>query len=247
MTGIVDWAAERARMVMAFIFLSLAVGGYAYGTLPKEGEPDIQIPGLFVSVQFPGISASDSEALLVKPMETELSGLDGLDKMSATAAVEADDNPARIAALQALSTEAPDAQMVVEFLLASHQMAEGDNADAAATLAALANASDLEMPEIYRQVALFKSVLLSGSQTPAAERRALLEPLAVPGAPLGLLAQEQLARLDIENGDTDAAIVRLDAISMDAGVSAGLRRRATQLIVALGGVPQEIPGQTISQ
>ncbi|KPA22283.1 Toluene efflux pump membrane transporter TtgE [Shimia sp. SK013] len=85
MVGIVDWAAERARMVLAFIALSLVVGGYAYWGLPKEGEPDIQIPGLFVSVPFPGISAADSEAMLVKPMETELSDLDGLDKMSATA------------------------------------------------------------------------------------------------------------------------------------------------------------------
>ena len=51
MNGIVDWAAGRARMVMAFILLSLVVGGYAYSTLPKEGEPDIEIPALFVSVQ----------------------------------------------------------------------------------------------------------------------------------------------------------------------------------------------------
>ncbi|SFM11777.1 efflux RND transporter permease subunit [Shimia aestuarii] len=86
MIGIVDWAASRARMVMAFILLSLAVGGYAYWGLPKEGEPDIQIPGLFVSVPFPGISANDSETMLVKPMETELSDIDGLKKMSATAA-----------------------------------------------------------------------------------------------------------------------------------------------------------------
>ena len=86
MIGIVDWAADRARMVLAFIFLSLAVGGYAYNTLPKEGEPDIQIPGLFVSVPFPGISAADSEALLIKPMETEMSDIDGLDKMTSTAA-----------------------------------------------------------------------------------------------------------------------------------------------------------------
>ena len=86
MSGIVDWAAERARMVLAFILLSLVVGGYAYSTLPKEGEPDIEIPALFVSVPFPGISAADSETLLVKPMETELSDLDGLKTMSATAA-----------------------------------------------------------------------------------------------------------------------------------------------------------------
>ncbi len=85
MTGVIDWAAERARMVIAFIVLSLVVGGYAYVALPKEGEPDIEIPALFVSVPFPGISASDSEKLLVKPMETELADLDGLKSMSATA------------------------------------------------------------------------------------------------------------------------------------------------------------------
>ena len=60
MTGIVDWAAGRARMILAFILLSLLVGGYAYTMLPKEGEPDIEIPALFVSVIFPGISAEDS-------------------------------------------------------------------------------------------------------------------------------------------------------------------------------------------
>ncbi|RFP87581.1 efflux RND transporter permease subunit [Rhodobacteraceae bacterium 63075] len=86
MTGLVDWAASRARMILAFIVLSLLVGGYAYANLPKEGEPDIQIPGLFVSVPFPGISAADSESMLVKTMETELADLDGLQTMSATAA-----------------------------------------------------------------------------------------------------------------------------------------------------------------
>ncbi len=86
MTGLVDWAASRARMVLAFIALSLLAGGMAYVGLPKEGEPDIEIPAIFVSVPFPGISAEDSETLLVRPMETELSDLDGLKTMSATAA-----------------------------------------------------------------------------------------------------------------------------------------------------------------
>lgn len=86
MIGLVNWAADRARMVLAFIAISLLVGGFAYVSLPKEGEPDIEIPALFISVPFPGISAEDSETLLVKVMETELADLDGLDKMSATAA-----------------------------------------------------------------------------------------------------------------------------------------------------------------
>ena len=86
MTGLVDWAAARARMVLAFIALSLLAGGFSYVNLPKEGEPDIEIPALFIYVPFPGISAIDSEALLVKTMEAELADLDGLDKMTSTAA-----------------------------------------------------------------------------------------------------------------------------------------------------------------
>ena len=86
MIGIVDWAASRARMVLAFVALSIIAGTVAYISLPKEGEPDIDIPGIFVSVPFPGISASDSEKLLVKPMETRLKELDGLKTMTATAA-----------------------------------------------------------------------------------------------------------------------------------------------------------------
>ena len=86
MKGIVAWAAGHARMVVAFIALFIVIGAFAYANLPKEGEPDIEIPVLFVSVQFPGISAEDSESLLVKPMETEFADLDDLKKMSSTAA-----------------------------------------------------------------------------------------------------------------------------------------------------------------
>ena len=81
-----DWAGSRARMVMAMIILSVVAGAMAYVGLPKEGEPDIEIPAIFVSVPFPGISAQDAEKLLIKPMETALSDLDGLKKITATAA-----------------------------------------------------------------------------------------------------------------------------------------------------------------
>ncbi|MEM9130067.1 MAG: efflux RND transporter permease subunit, partial [Pseudomonadota bacterium] len=86
MTGLVDWAASRARMVIGFIVLSLLAGTFSYVGLPKEGEPDIEVPALFVSLQFPGISAEDSEKLLVKVMENELADLDGLDNLYGTAA-----------------------------------------------------------------------------------------------------------------------------------------------------------------
>ena len=85
MTGLVDWASDRARMIIAFIVMSVVIGAFAYDGLPKEGEPDIEIPALFVSVPFPGISAEDSEKLLVKVMEAKLQDLDGLKTLSGTA------------------------------------------------------------------------------------------------------------------------------------------------------------------
>ena len=86
MTGLVDWASAHARMIFAFVILSIAAGWTSYVGLPKEGEPDIDIPALFVSVPFPGISAEDSEKLIVKPLESKLRDLDGLKTLSATAA-----------------------------------------------------------------------------------------------------------------------------------------------------------------
>jgi len=86
MTGLVDWASAHARTIFAFIILSIAAGTISYIGLPKEGEPDIDIPALFVSVPFPGISAEDSEKLIVKPLESKLRDLDGLTVLSSTAA-----------------------------------------------------------------------------------------------------------------------------------------------------------------
>ena len=79
MKNIIDWASERARMVLFFVVLSLIAGFYSYFNLPKEGEPDIEIPVVFISVPFQGISAEDSEALLVKPLEKELSDANPTD------------------------------------------------------------------------------------------------------------------------------------------------------------------------
>ncbi len=86
MTRIVAWATHNARMIVTLIIMSVLAGAYAYTTLPKEGEPDIDVPFLFVSIPYPGISAEDSEKLLVKPMETALADVKGLKRLSATAA-----------------------------------------------------------------------------------------------------------------------------------------------------------------
>ena len=84
MTGLVDWASERARMIIALIIVSLTAGIFSYTGLPKEGEPDIEIPALFISCPSPAFPQGTVKPL-VRPMETELGDIDGLKKMTATA------------------------------------------------------------------------------------------------------------------------------------------------------------------
>ncbi|MEM7058733.1 MAG: efflux RND transporter permease subunit [Pseudomonadota bacterium] len=83
MNGLIDWCTTRARMVMAMMVILIAAGLVSYVSLPKEGEPDIDIPIFYISTPAPGISASDAERLLVKPLEAELRGLDDLKQMTA--------------------------------------------------------------------------------------------------------------------------------------------------------------------
>lgn len=149
------------------------------------------------------------------------------------AALEIEEAPARIEALQAITPPKPESRVVLNMLIASEQ-AGTDQPDAAVqTLQSIATQS--EAPEIYRNIAAFKALARAGSDLSADERRIGFEALTAPGNPLRLLAQEQLALIAIETGDTEAALIQLQAILADSEVTAGLRRRASQLIVALGG------------
>jgi hypothetical protein len=112
------------------------------------------------------------------------------------------------------------------------------DADKPAALAALASvADDATLPVSYRDLATLRRVILAGPDLPLAERRAALEGIAAPGRPFRTLALEQLALLSVEAGDTAATITALNALLQDQEATPGLRRRAGQVIVALGGTP----------
>lgn len=152
------------------------------------------------------------------------------------AALEAPEAQARVAALDRIS-DTGDAQAVVDLLAAAELMAGEDRAGAVARLEGLANAPDLS--DDYRHLAVLKLVMLAGDDMPADERRALLAPLIAPGKPYRLLALEQLAYLEAGAGETGAALDHLNEIVAAAEATAGLRERAAQLIVALGGEPAD--------
>ena len=148
------------------------------------------------------------------------------------AALVAEDPATRATALEAIDAEA-ETTTVLALLQAAETFEAGDAKAAADALGQIA--IDAGQPLIFRHLAEFKLILLQGDSLPAAERLTRLESLAAPGAPFRLLAEEQMALTEIGTGDKEAALIRLQAILADGEVTAGLRRRVSQLIVALGG------------
>lgn len=146
------------------------------------------------------------------------------------AALEQGTAPERRAALAAVPADG-DRAAILNLMLASDP-----TDDRAGTLAALDRVgADATLPASYRDLAVLRRVVLSGNEMALAERRAALDPIAAPGRPFRPLALEQLAYLLVEQGDTAGAIAALQALSQDQEAPSGLRQRATQMIVALGG------------
>lgn len=150
------------------------------------------------------------------------------------AALDAAEPGDRVSALEEISA-ASRAQAIVAMLTAAEALA-ADDPDAARSVLQEIEA-DADVPDLYRQMATLKRVMLSAADTAPEERIAALEPLTAAGAPFRVLAEEQIALAEMESGAMDAALTRLRALQEDIEASAGLRQRAAQLIMALGGVP----------
>jgi multidrug efflux pump len=82
---VIEMAMLRSRTIVLSLLVVLIGGIVAYTTIPKEAEPDIEIPIVYVSIEHDGISPEDSERLLVRPMEQELRSIEGVKEMTANA------------------------------------------------------------------------------------------------------------------------------------------------------------------
>ena len=146
------------------------------------------------------------------------------------AALSNDEPAARAEALSQIRLDG-SAAAIAALTTASAQQDAGDTDAARATLNSLSLNADV--PDIYRDVAAFKAAMLPSDDV--AGRRAALDALSAPGAPFALLAQEQIALVQVETGETEAALETLAAIVANAETTRGLRERAQTMIVALGG------------
>lgn len=81
---VIDAALSRSRAVLTVLILLLIAGTYSYVAIPKESSPDIDIPQIYISAALEGISPEDSERLLIRPLEQELSRISGVKEMKST-------------------------------------------------------------------------------------------------------------------------------------------------------------------
>ena len=85
MFSIIDAALSRSRTMLSLLLLILIAGVATYFTIPKESSPDITIPIIYVSVSHQGISPSDAERLIVRPLEQEMRSIEGVKEMTSNA------------------------------------------------------------------------------------------------------------------------------------------------------------------
>jgi multidrug efflux pump len=85
MKNIINAAFSRSRTVLSLLVLILISGTISYVTIPKESDPDVAIPIIYVSMSHEGISPEDAERLLVRPMEKELQSIEGVKEMRSNA------------------------------------------------------------------------------------------------------------------------------------------------------------------
>jgi len=85
MNNMIGGLLDKSRAVILVFLLILIAGSALLSAIPKEANPDVPIPYIYVSMVHEGISPEDAERMLIRPMENELRSLEGVKKMTSRA------------------------------------------------------------------------------------------------------------------------------------------------------------------
>lgn len=75
-------ALNRQSTVMVLLVFIVVAGLASYASLPRESDPDITIPYIFVQTSFEGVAPEDMETLVTMPIERKLTGLSGVKEIA---------------------------------------------------------------------------------------------------------------------------------------------------------------------
>ena len=79
-------ALDRQITVLVLIVIIVISGTYSYLTLPREAEPDITIPFVFVTTTYEGVTPKDMETLVTMPLERKLKGIADVEEIRSSSA-----------------------------------------------------------------------------------------------------------------------------------------------------------------
>ena len=165
-------------------------------------------------------------------MEAELFGTSIIEALNERNAAD------RISKLQKINAPGENAKAVVAMLLSAESIG---NETASLEMNNLSDAIEVSsIDPHYRDLLNFKTLLKSSGIMNLDERMKAFSALSKPGNPFRLLAEEQMALIELELGNTDSAIEKISQILLDAELTSGLRNRANQMMIALGKDPELI-------
>ena len=84
MNSIIKWMAEHPVAANLITMFVVALGALSAIQMPQKTFPDFTLDAVSVSVSYPGASPIEIQASIVRPIEDQLSGIDGIDSITAT-------------------------------------------------------------------------------------------------------------------------------------------------------------------
>lgn len=79
-----SFAVDHPTSVLVLLAIILMAGLYSYVTVPKEAQPDIEIPNVTINTVYAGVSPEDIESLITRPIEEEINKISDVKTLSST-------------------------------------------------------------------------------------------------------------------------------------------------------------------
>jgi multidrug efflux pump subunit AcrB len=80
--NIADYSIDRPVFIAVLLIIALIAGGYAYTKIPVEAVPEIVIPVVLIMTPWQGVSPSEVEEQITKPLEEGMEELDDVDSIT---------------------------------------------------------------------------------------------------------------------------------------------------------------------
>ncbi len=84
MNKAIQWMAEHPVAAWLSMVLLVAMGVLSAISLPQKTFPEFSLDAISISVSYPGASPTEIQDSIVRPIEDELSGIDGIDEVTAS-------------------------------------------------------------------------------------------------------------------------------------------------------------------